>query len=321
MHKIVFLDRATIAPQIRLRRPAFEHELVVHDRTAPGEVVERLAGATIAITNKVALGAAALERLPELRLIAVAATGTDCVDKTCCRQRGIAVANIRGYAVDTVPEHTFALMLALRRNLVAYRDDVLAGEWQRAGQFCFFNHAIRDLRGARLGIVGDGVLGQRVAEIARAFGMLPLFAARKGRTGAGRLYTPWDEMLATSDVITLHCPLTPQNRGMIALPEFRAMARRPLLINTGRGGLVDEAALVQALDEGLIAGAGFDVADGEPPAADGPLMRIAARPDVILTPHVAWASDEAQQTLADQLIDNIEHFVAGRPRNLVEDAC
>lgn len=321
MHKIVFLDRATIAPQIRLRRPAFEHELVVHDRTAPGEVVERLAGATIAVTNKVALGAAALERLPELRLIAVAATGTDCVDKTCCRQRGIAVANIRGYAVDTVPEHTFALMLALRRNLVAYRDDVLAGEWQRAGQFCFFNHAIRDLRGARLGIVGDGVLGQRVAEIARAFGMLPLFAARKGRTGAGRLYTPWDEMLATSDVITLHCPLTPQNRGMIALPEFRAMARRPLLINTGRGGLVDEAALVQALDEGLIAGAGFDVADGEPPAADGPLMRIAARPDVILTPHVAWASDEAQQTLADQLIDNIEHFVAGRPRNLVEDAC
>lgn len=321
MHKIVFLDRATIAPQIRLRRPAFEHELVVHDRTAPGEVVERLAGATIAITNKVALGAAALGRLPELRLIAVAATGTDCVDKACCRQRGIAVANIRGYAVDTVPEHTFALMLALRRNLVAYRDDVLAGEWQRAGQFCFFNHAIRDLRGARLGIVGDGVLGQRVAEIARAFGMLPLFAARKGRTGAGRLYTPWDEMLATSDVITLHCPLTPQNRGMIALPEFRAMARRPLLINTGRGGLVDEAALVQALDEGLIAGAGFDVADGEPPAADGPLMRIAARPDVILTPHVAWASDEAQQTLADQLIDNIEHFVAGRPRNLVEEAC
>lgn len=318
MHKIVFLDRETIAPQIRLRSPAFAHELVVYDRTASDQIVERLAGASIAITNKVPLSAAVLAQLPALRLIAVAATGTDCVDKAYCQQRGIAVANIRGYAVNTVPEHTFALMLALRRNLVAYRDDVLAGEWQRSGQFCFFNHAIHDLRGARLGIIGEGVLGQRVADIARAFGMVPLFAARKGRTGAGSLYTPWDEMLATSDIITLHCPLTPQTRGMIAMPEFRAMVRRPLIINTGRGGLVDEAALVQALDEGLIAGAGFDVADGEPPAADSPMMRIAARPNVILTPHVAWASDEAQQALADQLIDNIEHFVAGSPRNLLQ---
>ena len=318
MHKIVFLDRETIAPQIRLRSPAFAHELVVYDRTAPDQIVERLAGASIAITNKVPLSAAVLAQLPALRLIAVAATGTDCVDKAYCQQRGIAVANIRGYAVNTVPEHTFALMLALRRNLVAYRDDVLAGEWQRSGQFCFFNHAIHDLRGARLGIIGEGVLGQRVADIARAFGMVPLFAARKGRTGAGSLYTPWSEMLATSDIITLHCPLTPQTRGMIAMPEFRAMVRRPLIINTGRGGLVDEAALVQALDEGLIAGAGFDVADGEPPAADSPMMRIAARPNVILTPHVAWASDEAQQALADQLIDNIEHFVAGSPRNLLQ---
>lgn len=226
MHKIVFLDRETIAPQIRLRSPAFAHELVVYDRTAPDQIVERLAGASIAITNKVPLSAAVLAQLPALRLIAVAATGTDCVDKAYCQQRGIAVANIRGYAVNTVPEHTFALMLALRRNLVAYRDDVLAGEWQRSGQFCFFNHAIHDLRGARLGIIGEGVLGQRVADIARAFGMVPLFAARKGRTGAGSLYTPWDEMLATSDIITLHCPLTPQTRGMIAMPEFRATGSR-----------------------------------------------------------------------------------------------
>lgn len=320
MHKIVFLDRATIAPQIRLRTPAFAHELVVHDHTQPQQVVERLAGASIAIVNKVPLTAAALEQLPELRLIAVAATGTDCIDKAYCQERGIAVSNIRGYALNTVPEHTFALMLALRRNVVAYRDDVLAGEWQRSGQFCFFNHAIHDLGGARLGIIGEGVLGQRVAEIARAFGMVPLFAAHKGRSGLGPLYTPWDEVLATSDIITLHSPLTPQTRGMIAMPEFRAMARRPLIINTARGGLVDEEALVQALDEGLIAGAGFDVAAGEPPAADSPMMRIAARPNVILTPHVAWASDEAQQALADQLFDNIDNFVAGTPSNLVEGA-
>lgn len=317
MRRIVFLDRSTIAPQVRLRRPAFEHEFIEYPSTDAGQVVERLSGAAIAITNKVPLPAAALERLPGLRLIAVAATGTDCVDKAYCGTHGIAVANIRGYAVNTVPEHTFALMLALRRNLIAYREDVVAGRWQQCGRFCFFDHPIRDLAGARLGIIGEGVLGQRVADIGRAFGMVPMFAAHKGRSGLGPLYTPWDEVLATSDVITLHSPLTPQTRGMIAMPEFRAMKRRPLLVNTARGGLVDEADLVRALDEGLISGAGFDVVVGEPPAPDSPLMRVAARRNVIVTPHVAWASDEAQQALADQLIDNIDNFVAGRPSHLV----
>lgn len=316
-HKIVFLDRATLAPQIRLRAPSFMHEWVEHARTQPNEVAERLAGATIAVTNKVALPGEVLGALPNLALVAVAATGTDCVDKAACRQLGIAVSNIRGYAVNTVPEHVFSLMLALRRNLMAYRDDVVAGEWQRSGQFCFFNHPIRDLAGARLGIIGEGVLGQRVAHIAKAFGMVPMFAAHKGRTGQGALYTPWEDVLATSDVITLHSPLTERTRNMLALPEFRAMKRRPLIINTGRGGLVDEGDLVTALDEGLISGAGFDVADGEPPPSSSPLMRVASRHNVILTPHVAWASDEAQQSLADQLIENIEKFVEGKPVNLV----
>jgi glycerate dehydrogenase len=320
MHKIVFLDRATIAPQVRLRRPAFEHELVEHAHTRPEEVVPRLDGATVAITNKVALPAAALEQLPDLRLIAVAATGTDCVDKPYCEARGLAVSNIRGYAVNTVPEHTFALILALRRNVVAYRGDVLAGRWQQSGQFCFFDHPIRDLAGARLGIIGEGVLGQRVAEIGRAFGMVPMFAAHKGVSGLGPLYTPWQEVLERSDIITLHSPLTPKTKGMIAMPEFRAMKCRPLIVNTARGGLVDESDLVQALDAGLISGAGFDVTTEEPPAPDNPLMRVAGRPNVILTPHVAWASDEAQQALADQLMDNIENFVVGRPTNLVRGA-
>jgi glycerate dehydrogenase len=317
-HRIVFLDRATLAPQIRLRTPAFAHELLEHDDTAPEQVLSRLAGATIAILNKVPISAAMLEKLPQLKLIAVAATGTDCIDKAACAARGVAVSNIRGYAVNTVPEHSFALILALQRNLVAYREGVIAGRWQQAGRFCYFDHPIRDLAGARLGIVGEGVLGQRVAELARAFGMLPMFAAHKGRDDMGPLYTPWQQMLETSDVITLHSPLTPATRGMIGASEFRAMKRRPILINTARGGLVDEAALVSALDEGLIAGAGFDVASGgEPPPPDSPLMRVAARPNVIVTPHVAWASDEAQQALADQLVDNIENFIAGRPTNLV----
>jgi glycerate dehydrogenase len=318
--RIVFLDRATVAPQTRLRPPVFAHELVEHDDTAVDEVVDRLAGATIAITNKVPITAAALARLPALKLVAVAATGTDCVDKAACAAQGVVVSNIRGYAVNTVPEHTFALILALRRSLVAYRQDVIAGRWQASGRFCFFDHPIRDLAGARLGVVGEGVLGQRVAALGRAFGMVPLIAAHKGRVGMGAMYTPWDEVIETSDVITLHSPLTPQTRGLIGAPEFHAMKRRPLIVNTARGGLVDEQALVEALEQGLIAGAGFDVAAGEPPRHDSPLMKICGRPDVILTPHVAWASDEAQQALADQLIDNIEAFVSGRPVNVVGSA-
>ncbi|TFE36872.1 D-2-hydroxyacid dehydrogenase [Paraburkholderia dipogonis] len=317
MERIVFLDRATLAPQIKLRPPAFEHQLTEHEKTRPEHVAERLEGATIAITNKAPITAETLERVPTLKLIAVAATGTDCVDKAACKQRGIAVANIRGYAVNTVPEHTFALMLALRRNVIAYRESVLAGRWQESGQFCFFDHPIRDLAGARLGIIGAGSLGQRVAEIGRAFGMVPLFSAHKGAKDHGKLYTPWDEVMQTSDVISLHAPLTPHTRNMIGREELKAMKRCPLLINTARGGLVDEAALVDALDNGWISGAGFDVTSTEPPALDHPLMRLAGRSNVILTPHVAWASDEAQQGLADQLMNNIDNFVAGTPSNLV----
>ena len=318
MERIVFLDRETLAPQIALRRPGFAHQLREYSRTTPEQVVERLQGATIAITNKVALREAQLRELPDLRLIAVAATGTDCIDKARCSAQGIAVCNIRGYAVSTVPEHTFALILALRRSLVPYRREVLAGRWQRAGQFCFFDHPIADLAGARLGIVGRGVLGGQVAALGRAFGMDVVFAARKEATVDVPGCVAWDRFLATSDVITLHAPLTPQTRGLISMAEFRAMRRRPLLINTARGGLVNEADLTTALDQGLIAGAGFDVSVAEPPAADSPLLRIAARDNVILTPHVAWASDQAQQALADQLIGHLENFVAGRPSNLIE---
>jgi len=316
MQRIVFLDRDTIAPDIRIRPFDFPHDYVDYPSTRPGEVVERLRGARVAIVNKVRMEAADLAQLPDLKLIAVAATGTDCVDKEACAARGIAVANIRGYAVNTVPEHVFALILALRRNLIGYRDAVLDGAWQRAGQFCFFSGAIRDLAGARIGIVGRGALGGRVAEIARAFGMDPVFAGRKGAApGEGTL--KWEEVLETSDVLTLHCPLTPQTRGLIDRDAFDRMARKPLLINTARGGLIVDADLERALDDGRLSGAGIDVADREPPAPDSILMRLAARRDVILTPHVGWASVEAQQALADQLVEVIEAFVAGVPRNLV----
>ncbi len=317
MHHIVFLDRATIAPQIRVRRPAFEHTWQEYDRTTAEQAAERLKGATVAINNKVPLRRDTLERLPDLKLIAMAATGTDCVDKAFCRERGIVVSNIRGYAGHTVPEHVFALILALRRSILSYREDVKRGEWQKAAQFCFFNHPINDLHGSRLGIIGEGVLGQGVADLGRAFGMKILFAAHKGKSGLGPLYTPFDEVLETSDVITLHCPLMPETKGLIGIGEFRKMKRRPIIVNAARGGLIVEEDLEKALEEGLIAGAAVDVTMPEPPPKESVLMRMLERPNFILTPHVAWASDEAQQVLADQLIDNVENFARGQPSNVV----
>jgi glycerate dehydrogenase len=315
--RIVFLDRATIGPTVTIKRPVFEHEWIEHQATSRDLVAERLQGANIAITNKVPIGADTLAGLPDLRLIAVAATGYDVIDVAACQARGVTVVNVRGYALHTVPEHAFALILALRRSLLGYREDVIAGEWQRAGQFCFFHHPIRELFGSTLGIIGEGTIGQEVARLGQAFGMRTLFAAHKGVSGLGPLYTPFDEVLETSDVITLHAPLMPATRNLLAMAEFRKMRRRPLLINAGRGGLVHEADLVRALDEGLIAGAGFDCLSVEPPGADHPFWRILERPNVIVTPHVAWASEEAMQALWDQLIGTIESFERGERRNVV----
>ncbi|MDK9697085.1 MAG: D-2-hydroxyacid dehydrogenase [Siculibacillus sp.] len=317
MQRIVFLERDTLAPAIRVRRPTFAHDWVEYPKTGAGEVVARAKGATILIVNKVNIGADTFAALPDLRLIAMAATGSDCIDKEAARAHGTAVANIRGYATTTVPEHTFALILALARSIVPYRADVLAGEWQRAEQFCFFSNPIIDLAGRRLGIFGSGSLGSRVGEIGRAFGMDVVFAEHRGASEIRPGRTAFDEVIETSDVLSFHCPLTAQTRGMVAMAEFRRMRRKPIVVNTSRGGLVDEVDLALALDEGLVAAAGLDVTLPEPPPPDAPIMRLAARPNVIVTPHVAWASEEAQQRLADQMIDNIEAFVAGRPRNLV----
>lgn len=317
MCTIVFLDRETLSPDITLRPPAFAHRWIDHPGTRPDEIAAHAADADIVVSNKVPLRRPVIERLPRLKMIAVAATGFDMIDVACCRERSIVVANVRGYSSHAVPEHTFALMLALKRSLPAYRDAVRQHRWERAPQFSFLDFAIGDLAGCRLGIVGRGVLGEAVAAIGRAFEMTPLFAARKGSGRAEPPYTAWDEVLATSDIISLHCPLTAETRGLIAWPEFLAMKRRPVLINTARGGLVDEADLGEALRQGLIAGAGFDVSAGEPPSADSPLMRLVDLPNCIITPHVAWASHQAQRRLADQLIVNIEAFAAGTPVNVV----
>lgn len=317
MTRIVFLDRSTLGPSVKVTKPGFAHDWVEFDETAPDEVTERLKGADIAITNKVPIRKETLDQLDGLKMIAVAATGYDVVDVNACQERGIPVSNVRGYAINTVPEHTFALILALRRSIVGYRQDVIAGKWREAKQFCFFTHPIRDLAGATLGIMGEGILGQSVARLAQAFGMRTLFAAHKNVEGLGPLYTPFDDVLEACDIITLHCPLTPGTKNMIAMDEFRKMAKRPLLINASRGGLVNEGDAVKALDEGLISGLGFDCLTSEPPVSGHPFDAILERPNVIITPHVAWASNEAMQTLWDQVIAHVDNFQAGTPSNTV----
>lgn len=312
--KIVFLDSTSIIADIR--RPAFPHQWEVYPATTAEQIVTRLAGATVAITNKVPLQRETLEQLPGLKMIAIAATGTDKVDIACCRERGIVVSNIRNYSVHTVPEHVFMLMLALRRNLLAFRTDLKQGEWQRAGQFCLFTHPVHDLHGSTLGLIGHGAIGQAVERLAVAFGMEVLLAEHKGASAVRPGYTAFASVLHESDVITLHLPLNEQTRNLIGAAELALMKPHALLINTARGGLVDEAALADALNSGRIGGAGFDVLTVEPPSQGNPLLDLDL-PNFILTPHIAWSGREAMQSLADQLIANIEAYAAGTPQNRV----
>lgn len=312
MARIVFLDRGTIGPQVEVIRPAGAHDWVEYPQTGEDQAIERLRGASVAVTNKVPLRRSTLEQLPDLRFISVAATGYDVIDIEACRALGITASNVRGYAVNSVPEHVMAMILSLKRQLAGYRADVLAGEWARSGQFCFFTHPIGDLAGKTLGIIGGGSIGQSVGRLAQAFGMRVIYAARKGEAGDATRVT-FDAFLAQSDVITLHCPLNAQTKGLIGAEEFSKMARRPVVINTARGGLIDEAAAAIAVEQGLISGLGVDVTTPEPPLPDNALMRIAHLPNVLLTPHIAWASEEAMTALWGQVIESIEAFLAGQP--------
>jgi glycerate dehydrogenase len=307
---IVFLDRATLGAP--LRPPSFPHVFRDYERTAPDQIVERLADADIAIVNKVKLSAPALEQLPRLKMIALAATGTDNIDKVFCAARGITVSNIRNYAVNTVPEHVLALIFALRRSLIPYAADLKRGRWRESGQFCYFDHPIRDIAGSTIGVIGFGALGRAVGKRAEALGMTVVATGPSPFPGRVDLA----KLLAESDIVTLHCPLTPETRDHIGAAELRAMKPDAILINTARGGLVDEAALVEALRSGVIAGAGIDVLTAEPPLDGNPLIDYEG-PNLIVTPHVAWASVEAMTTLAEQLAGNIEAFMAGTPRNVV----
>ncbi|MEC6816950.1 D-2-hydroxyacid dehydrogenase [Photobacterium toruni] len=315
METIVFLDHGTIPAHISLPRPAFCHQWHQYEATTPSQVVERLQHATIVITNKVILDSQVLAQLPQLKFIAIAATGTNNIDLDYCRSHNIKVANIQGYATRSVPEHVIAMIFALKRNLAGYQQDIRNGEWQRQQQFCFFTHPITDVAGSTLGIIGNGSLGQAVATLAQAIGMNILFAEHAGATQCRDGYHPFEQVLREADIVSLHCPLTSTTHNMIAAPQLALMKPNAILINTSRGGLINEQALVDALLSGQIAAAGIDVFTEEPAPTTNPLIAHSSLSNLILTPHVAWGSDSAIQTLVNQLIDNINIFHQGTHKN------
>ena len=314
MERIVFLERNTV--RANFRRPHLDHEWIEYAETLAPQVADRVKPATIIISNKLSLGEPQLATATEVKLIAIAATGSDCVDLDYCRRRGIAVCNVRGYAANSVPEHALMLMLALRRNLLAYRHDVQSQKWQESKQFCLLTHPLHDIRGSTIGIVGYGAIGKSMARLAEGVGMKVLISEHKsaGTVRPGR--TAFRELLQLSDVLNLHCPLTEETRDLIGSAELNSMRRHALLINTARGALVRDSDLVAALRDGTIAGAAVDCLRAEPPRQGSALLDPDI-PNLIVTPHVAWASDEAVQALADQVIDNIEAFAGGRPQNLL----
>lgn len=312
--KIVFLDRATLS--VPLRQVSLPHTWAEYPLTTASEAAERIADASVVITNKVVIDEKLLAQAPQLKLIAVAATGYNIIDLAACQARGVRVCNIRDYAQTGVIEHALMLILALRRQLLAYRTAVQAGAWQQSSQFYLAGPPLHDLAGSTLAIFGRGALGAGMAAAAQALGMQTLYADRKGASSVRPGYVAFQEALETADVLSLHCPLNAETRGLIGAAELARMKPSALLINTARGGIVDEAALLAALQSGQIAGAGIDVLSEEPPRQGNPLLN-ADLPNLIVTPHVAWASVETVHKLAAQLVDNVEAFLQGQARNLV----
>jgi glycerate dehydrogenase len=306
--KAAFLDYGTLGPGIDTAPLDELVDVDYYEYSSPNDIPARLGDVEIGIVNKARVDAATIAANPGLKLIVLAATGSDNVDLATARQRSIAVANIRDYCTPAVVQHVFALILALTRQLKGYQSVVNAGAWQRSNTFALFDYPIRELTGKALGIVGYGSLGSGVADVGRAFGMKVLIAARPETQAENRI--PLGALLQQADVLSLHCPLTDSNRHMIGERELAAMRPDALLINTARGALIDSAALVDALRAGQIGGAGIDVLATEPPTDEEPLL-AADIPNLILTPHIAWTAAESRQRTLDQVAENVKDYLGG----------
>lgn len=316
--RAVFLDLASVdTGDLNLNSLRKLADWTWHTETARHQVAERIRGFEVVITNKVVLDAATIVDAQALRCICVAATGTNNIDLAAAQQHGVVVSNVVGYATPAVVQHVFAMLLALSTRLPEYQTWVQAGRWQHHSQFCSLDFPIRELAGKVMGVVGYGELGQAVAAVARAFGMTVRIAQRPGATAATGGRVPLADLLGEVDVLSLHCPLTPQTRNLIGPAELRLMKPDAVLINTARGGIVDEAALAHALRHGRLGGAGIDVLAQEPPRDGSPLLEQPPIPNLIVTPHTAWASREARQRMIDEVAGNVRAYQEGKPRNIV----
>jgi len=308
-HRVVFLDHEGIGPGVITPELTFEHDWVSYPYTQPEQLVERLKGATIALTCSVPLREEHLAQLPDLQMISLALTGTDIVDLDYCRAHGIKVTNVPGYATNTVAEHSIAMMFELFRRAASYHrlmQQVHSGAQEAKN--IYFDFPIRDLRSRVLGIVGSGPIAKRVAELGKAIGMNVISYDRGGRY-SGPNVVPLDALLKRSDVLMINCPLTEETRDLVGAAQLAQMKPDAVIVNTGRGGVVNEAALIDAMEQGRLGGAALDVLEHEPPQADNPIFRLIDHPNFILNPHVAWSSQDAMQGLIDQALGNIVQFV------------
>jgi len=322
-----FLDYKTVDPGDLDLSPLrnIAPNLILYDKTAADKVNERIQDADIIIINKIKLDAAALHQAKKVKLICLVATGTDNVDLVGAKEQGITVCNIKNYCTDSVAQHVVLSILALSHHFDEYQVSLKQGLWQKSGQFCLLEYPIIELSSKTLGIVGLGVLGTAVAKLAVSFGMRILVAESFRPENSSKndeqqkqefKRVPFQDLVAQSDVISLHCPLTKETKGLFDLKTFKSMKKNALLINTARGGLINDEALLHALENGSIAGAALDVLDREPPAADHPLL-TSGLPNLIVTPHIAWAAKEARQRSLDEIAKNIACYLEGAPRNVV----
>ena len=317
--KIVILDAFTSNPG-DLSWDAIKEmgELTVYERTTPEEVLERCTGSEVIFTNKVILNSETIEQLPELKYIGVLATGTNVVDLNFAKERGICVTNIPGYSTDSVVQHVLALMLHFSSKVSVHNDAVQQGDWVNSIDFSFTLGTLNELSGKTLGIIGLGTIGRKLARVADAMGM-KIVAAHQSSMDRLELpyeveWLPVDEVFALADFLSLNCPLTPETEKVVNAEHLKKMKSSAIVINTGRGPLVDEQALADALNNGTIAGAGLDVLSTEPPAGDNPLL---SAENCVITPHIAWASREARARLIAIAADNLTSFMAKKPKNTV----
>jgi len=315
MHNIVFLDSDTLPYEITPPQWVSEWRNLPITPQETDAVVQAIGGASICITNKIRITSAILARCPQLKYVCVAATGYDCIDLQACREHGVVVSNVPGYSRQSVAESVITSIFALRRSLLRYQA-IGKSSWSESGHFCVFDRPILDVRGAVLGIFGNGDIGAEVARLARALGLEVLLAEHRNRTEVRDGYTRFENVIANADILSLHCPLTPATRSMIGQGEIANMKPGALLINTARGLLIDEDAVIDGLRRGQLGGAALDVLVTEPPTGQEPLLQL-NHPNLIITPHVGWAAQDGLSRLAAGLLANLEAYHSGQPINVV----